>query len=82
MVKKKKRATEYDFTLLSAALSLSPSSIASILFKDGIAAIRESSQMCKDIKKKRKERHLNKVFELKTLLPGSLSSVHNHLDIK
>lgn len=48
----KKRATESDFTLLSAALSLAPSLIGSLLFKDGITAVRESLQMCKDIKEK------------------------------
>lgn len=37
----KKTAAAYDFTLLFAALSLSPSSIGSLLLKDGITAVRE-----------------------------------------
>lgn len=75
----KRWATEYDFTLRSAALSLSASSIGSPLFQDGITAVRESSQMCKDIRNKTTGRRQG--FQIKKLLPG-LSSVHNLLDIK
>lgn len=57
---KKKRAAEYDFTLLSAALPVSASSTGSLLFKDGITAVRKGSQMCKDIKNKQQKRNLNR----------------------